>query len=356
MRKNRYAAFLLWTFLALLCWGTALGGFLENRRGNQEFTAYYDSPVLNGKEMEIFIREREEEGLPLTAAWKEEEKESFAGSLGAACQGTFLKARGEMGILFPNQLVRGNFPWNGDDQGCVISRGLSQELFGTDSGMGNEIQVQGETYVVRGILEEKENLLAVWAEEEEELENFRLSYDTDLVPFSQAEEFLYQMTGAEPERIFEGNLYGALSRFSIFLPVLILGVLAGVHSFRDGRRQKELRKKLCWYVLTALLWLLFLWGLEKSIRLSPDYFPSMWSELSFYPQLLEEKMRAFQELTAERLCRADSRILMETRRTVLLSGVSLFLELLAFGAVPKKEEWHFYSPLHRMKEKRIGKI
>ena len=77
MRKNRYAAFLLWTFLALLCWGTALGGFLENRRGNQEFTAYYDSPVLNGKEMEIFIREREEEGLPLTAAWKEEEKESF---------------------------------------------------------------------------------------------------------------------------------------------------------------------------------------------------------------------------------------------------------------------------------------
>ena len=74
MRKNRYAAFLLWTFLALLCWGTALGGFLENRRGNQEFTAYYDSPVLNGKEMEIFIREREEEGLPLTAAWKEEEK------------------------------------------------------------------------------------------------------------------------------------------------------------------------------------------------------------------------------------------------------------------------------------------
>lgn len=128
MRKNRYAAFLLWTFLALLCWGTALGGFLENRRGNQEFTAYYDSPVLNGKEMEIFIREREEEGLPLTAAWKEEEKESFAGSLGAACQGTFLKARGEMGILFPNQLVRGNFPWNGDDQGCVISRGLSQEL------------------------------------------------------------------------------------------------------------------------------------------------------------------------------------------------------------------------------------
>ena len=104
------------------------------------------------------------------------------------------------------------------------------------------------------------------------------------------------------------------------------------------------------------MWLLFLWGLEKSIRLSPDYFPSMWSELSFYPQLLEEKMRAFQELTAERLCRADSRILMETRRTVLLSGVSLFLELLAFGAVPKKEEWHFYSPLHRIKEKRIGKI
>ena len=72
--------------------------------------------------------------------------------------------------------------------------------------------------------------------------------------------------------------------------------------------------------------------------------------IGFYNPLEEET------LTAERLCRADSRILMETRRTVLLSGVSLFLELLAFGAVPKKEEWHFYSPLHRIKEKRIGKI
>ena len=91
--------------------------------------------------------------------------------------------------------------------------GLSQELLGTDFGVGNGIQAQGETYTVRGILEGKDNLLAVWAKEEEGLENFRLSYDTDLVPVSQAEEFLYQMTGAEPERIFEGNLYGALSRF-----------------------------------------------------------------------------------------------------------------------------------------------
>lgn len=356
MSKNRYVVFFFWTFLALVCWGTALGGFLDNRRGNQDFTAYYDSPVLTGKEMEIFIREREEEDLPLTAAWKEEEKESFAGNLDRTCQGTFLEVSGEMKVLFPRQLIRGNFPWRGDDQGCVISRGLSQELFGTDSGIGNEIQAQGETYIVRGILEGKDNLLAAWAKEEEGLENFRLSYDTDLVPVSQAEEFLYQMTGEEGERIFEGNLYGALSRFFLFLPALILGLLSGIRCFQTGQKQREIRKKLCWYVLTALLGFLFLWGLEKSIRLSPDYFPSMWSDLSFYPQLLEEKVKAFQELTAEKLCQADSRILMGTWRTILLSGASLFLELLAFGAVPKKEGWHFYSPLHRIKEKRIGKI
>ena len=64
MNKNRYGAFILWGFLALACWGLALTGFLENRRGNQEFTLYYDSPVLTGKEMELFIQERAEEGLP----------------------------------------------------------------------------------------------------------------------------------------------------------------------------------------------------------------------------------------------------------------------------------------------------
>ena len=356
MRKNRFAAFFLWTFLALACWGMALGGFLANRQGNREFTAYYDSTVLTGKEMDIFTRDQEEEDIPVTAAWKEEEKESFTGSLDRSCQGTFLEVRGEMEVLFPRQLIRGNFPWSGDDQGCVISRGLSQELFGTDFGVGNGIQAQEETYTVRGILEGKDNLLAVWAKEEEGLENFRLSYDTDLVPVSQAEEFLYQMTGAEPERIFEGNLYGALSRFSLFLPVLILGALAGIRSLQTGRKQGDIRKKLCWYVLAGLLCLLFLWGLENSIRLSPDYFPSMWSDLSFYPQLLEEKIQIFQELTAKKLCQADSRILTGTWRILLLSGASLFLELLAVGAFPEKEVWHFYSPLHSIKEERIGKI
>ncbi len=356
MSKNRYGAFLLWTFLALVCWGTALGGFLENRHGNREFTAYYDSTVLTGREMDIFTRDQEEEDIPVTAAWKKEEKESFAGRLDRTCQGAFLKVRGEMKVLFSRQLIRGNFPWKGDDQGCVISQGLSQELFGTDSGMGNEIQAQGETYTVRGILEGKDNLLAVWAKEEEELENFRLSYDTDLIPVSQAEEFLYQMTGTQPDRMFEGNLYGALSRFSLFLPVLILGFLAGVRSFQTGRKQGDLRKKLCWYVLTGLLCFLFLWGLEKSVRLSPDYFPSMWSDLSFYPQLLEEKVKTFRKLTALNICQADSRILTGTWKTILLSGSSLFLELLAYGRFPQKEGWHFYSPLHRIKEKRIGKI
>src|SRR5699024_7633127 len=111
MRKNRFATFLLWTFLALACWGMALGGFLANRQGNREFTAYYDSTVLTGKEMDIFTRDQEEEDIPVTAAWKEEEKESFTGSLDRSCQGTFLEVRGEMEVLFPRQLIQGNFPW-----------------------------------------------------------------------------------------------------------------------------------------------------------------------------------------------------------------------------------------------------
>lgn len=356
MRKNRFRTFLLWTLLTLACWAGALAVFLGNRQGNQEFTGYYDSPVLTGKEMELFIGEREEEDLPLTVAWKEREKENFSGNTGLTCQGNLLEISGEMKTLFSKQLIRGNFPWKGDTQGCVISRGLSRELFGTDNGTGNEIRARGESYTVRGILEGEDNLLAVWAGEEEELENFRLFYDADLVPVSQAEEFLYQMTGTQPDRMFEGNLYGALSRFSLFLPVLILGALAGIRSFQAGRKQGDFRKKLCWYALTGLLCFLFLWGLEKSVRLSPDYFPSMWSDLSFYPQLLEEKVKTFRKLTALNICQADSRILTGTWKTILLSGSSLFLELLAYGRFPQKEGWHFYSPLHRIKEKRIGKI
>ena len=109
MRKNRFAAFLLWTFLALACWGMALGGFLANRRGNREFTAYYDSAVLTGKAMEIFTQNQEEEDIPVMAAWKEEEKESFAGSPAGTCQGTFLEVSRRDGGSFPPAAYPGEF-------------------------------------------------------------------------------------------------------------------------------------------------------------------------------------------------------------------------------------------------------
>lgn len=329
MSKNRYGAFILWGFLALACWGMALANFWENRQGNHEFTFYYDSPVLTGKEMKLFIQERDEEGLPSVAAWKETEKESFTGNTDLVRQGSFLEVRGEMKTLFSRQLIQGNFPWQEDYQGCVISRRLSQELFGTDRGIGNAIQVRGENYLVRGILKGEENLLAVWAEENQEMENFRLSYDSDLEPVSQAEEFLYQMTGAEPDRTFEGNLYGALTRFLLFLPILTGSFLVGVCSFRIARKQREKRKKLLWYLLAGIFWLLFLWGLGRSIRLSSDYFPSMWSELSFYPQLIEEKIKGFRKLTGSKLCQADNYILGEILETVLPALAGLFFEMLA---------------------------
>ena len=109
MRKNRFAAFLLWTFLALACWGDGSGGFLANRQGNREFTAYYDNTVLTGKEMDIFTRDQEEEDIPVTAAWKEEEKESFTGSLDRSLSGNFPGSQRRDGGSFPPAAYPGKF-------------------------------------------------------------------------------------------------------------------------------------------------------------------------------------------------------------------------------------------------------
>ena len=44
-------------------------------------------------------------------------------------------------------------------------------------------------------------------------------------------------------------------------------------------------------------------GTGKQYPAFSDYFPSMWSDLSFYPQLLEEKIQIFQELAAKSFVR-----------------------------------------------------
>ena len=78
----------------------------------------------------------------------------------------------------------------------------------------------------------------------------------------------------------------------------------------------------------------------------------MWSELSFYPELVQEKIQIFQKLMGRRLCQGDVQILLGTGKTILLGILSQVFSLLAIRGAGRKENWHFSFPVHRIKEKR----
>ena len=115
-------------------------------------------------------------------------------------------------MFFAGQLKEGNYPWEEDEEGCLISSGLAEKLFGTERIQGNQVQILGKTYIVRGCIKSRDSFAAVFAETEDGLEGISLQYTDHRQPGSLAESLLTQITGSAPDGFWEGNLYSSLAR------------------------------------------------------------------------------------------------------------------------------------------------
>lgn len=68
-----------------------------------------------------------------------------------------MENRRKYGNVFAGQLKEGNYPWEEDEEGCLISSGLAEKLFGTERIQGNQVQIFGKTYIVRGCIKSRDS-------------------------------------------------------------------------------------------------------------------------------------------------------------------------------------------------------
>lgn len=230
--------------------------------------------------------------------------------------------------FFVGSLAGGSYPWEKDEEGCMVSTALAEELFGTQMIEGMQVEIAGKEYWIRGCIKSGEAFAAVHAEKGDVMQGIFLSYQDRSVSGSLAKNLLGQIVGREPDGFWEGNLYSAAARVIVTIPAWVLAAIcmSGVWSL-TGRITDFRLRLIIKLTAAAGICVLTAFGLCLTFRFSPDYLPVMWSDLEFFPSLIEKKWGEFQNVCQFALCPGDAGMLGNFRNIMFVVAGSLLASI-----------------------------
>ncbi|EGC76177.1 hypothetical protein HMPREF0490_00253 [Lachnospiraceae bacterium 6_1_37FAA] len=328
MRKRKWgkAGIIL---ISVCCWclSLLLLNKIEQRAGC--FNGYFSSPAVTCEEVRRFQEQSQNpEILPEITAWSKEEGQQIRGEIRESVTEDVWKLSGNMEHFFVGSLAGGSYPWEKDEEGCMVSTALAEELFGTQMIEGMQVEIAGKEYWIRGCIKSGEAFAAVHAEKGDVMQGIFLSYQDRSVSGSLAKNLLGQIVGREPDGFWEGNLYSAAARVIVTIPAWVLAAIcmSGVWSL-TGRITDFRLRLIIKLTAAAGICVLTAVGLCLTFRFSPDYLPVMWSDLEFFPSLIEKKWGEFQNVCQFALCPGDAGMLGNFRNIMFVVAGSLLASI-----------------------------
>lgn len=327
-------------FLGMGLWCLSLSFLREMEMQAGTFNGYYTTSVFTPADLQRFEEQAEHpESLPKITGWVKDEKQPIKGEVRESVMGNVWKIAGSMESFFQGQLSGGSYPWEEDEEGCMVSESLAEKLFGTQEVQGNQIEIAGEKYYIRGCIKSKETFAAVFAGKEEPMQGLFLEYSDKREAASTAQDLFTQMTGREPDGFWEGNLYSALARILAALPIWIPALVFAKKAYGQTNRISVYSLRLSVKLFAAAIVCgLVAFGFWITLKFSADYLPAMWSELDFFPELIAKKQKAFQEVCQFALCPADERMLMNLKKIVWAVFGSVLAEAIFLAGDKTKKE------------------
>lgn len=273
-------------------------GKLSKVRGTYGF--YYEEACITRQQINSFweikeggIHEKIEDiVLYCTKKGVEYRNTDFNRSL----EGEEIEAAGNMGMLAGDMLCEGGFVSPYDRKGCVISKELSYQLFGTTSGIGEELflsekEAENEvekSYIVRGILDTRDILCIVQGDDKSMYPYIRVKAKD--IPLSVVKQELASVLPMKTSWYSEGDFYVGMGRIFLCLP--LWGILFRLLFLmrRKMEQKKNLRAYSVFQMTVPFVWIVGIAGLLLlSLRFSDDYIPTAWSDFEFFSTLFREK-------------------------------------------------------------------
>lgn len=289
----------------ILCYGMAVGSYIELRRNTKDtVTAILDNGITGERIREIIKTEQEQDKTVLFAAWKEEHNVTAAGQEGIRSTGlNLIKAQGSLQLIFGT----GSVLDEDDMWGCLLSEKAAEALFGSSDAAGKTVVCRDREYTVRGILKADAPVLAVRGfnggqekgaaygdapgsgkDTAESAEMLTLRAKDSLKEFMVR----HSLSG----RILELTLLAEIAQiFVIILPVVTAGCLAAVlvrGLLMNIRKRKRLLPAV-WALLLIIVAAVLFITISKVLHIPSDIIPTKWSDFGFWSAWFKEKREAF---------------------------------------------------------------
>lgn len=273
---------------ALACWLIALlmaNNLIEQYGG---LSARLPAASVTQQDLERALAVSSDGTLRCTAAWsRTSEPKTASAALGANAPLRMIRVYGDMRQVAPMRLLSGSFPVDDDLTGCTIDAKSAWKLFHSIDAIGAKLIVDGNDYVVRGIVEAYEPMLLLRGNAEK-YENLEFTVRDLLSAKQHVETFLYRCNSAGGEVVVESGLLARLVRGAVWLLPCLVGAAGAVALFRRGwTRRSERRISLLLLLAGALLATTAFVLLLKTAFWPQQFFPTKWSDFGFWTSLLD---------------------------------------------------------------------
>lgn len=292
----------------------------------ESFAQYWKDPAPEAQ--------REIKGTVLIS--REEKVEASNISTGAKLKLSVIAVAGDMNLATPYALMWGGFASDEDEKGCVISRKVAEVLFGTHQVAGAEIQLEENTYTIRGVVDMEEPVCMLQGEKGTAYHEARINAPG--IPISSITQLLASCLPETYSRISEGGLYAGIARLAVFLPVWVLMIAlfrevnrrakVYINEMEDGTRKKEYLSTLYGVLFPIIAFAGICLLLLVTIHFSDDYVPTAWSDFAFWGELFTEKWKQTYVLLKADLSFADWNMLRQTVGC-MLSSVACSVSMLS---------------------------
>lgn len=259
--------FSLWGFGAVTAWSTG------DYRG-QVFMYYREDDAPSQEELARLV------GQEITAWTLTEDVLVQNRELGRKKQAECMSVHGSRDMAAFRRLVDGTYGCRSDREGCIISRGLAMELFGSVSVSGKQVWCRDQAYVVRGVTDDSGYVILIPAGKEEGMRCMIISCGKDSSGETAAERILFRHGIGNGYVCVDGFLFFSFSCLTVMsAPVAVLIWLCRELLRRGVGKRRRLG--LAILALSLLfLGILLLWKLE--LKIPAGLIPGKWSDFDFW--------------------------------------------------------------------------
>lgn len=239
---------------------------------------------MDGNTYENILEQEAQRDVPTDfAMWQESDGGNVkAENSGRSAEVTVMRVRGKMSVLF------GEFaPLTQEDmQGCCLDEQTALALFGSMNVIGNQLNYENKTYIVRGVLRDYGGLIVLRPGTKELTDRITIKITADTSSTAQSREFMSQY-GIAGHVLNHVMLKEVVQLFPLLLP-LCIGIWLLVSIRSNLKRDVHCRsdRYLCYGILVLTLVVLIA-TLVRFLQIPKDMIPTRWSDFQFWSNWLE---------------------------------------------------------------------